>query len=97
MVMRYTGVIHGNFTIHSCIGGLNEDFVASGSEGEIGIMFLIPGQFAVTGSPVRASDHSGLSSPHACLLNIPILTVWVRLRDDCIHLSLEKMTIAVLF
>lgn len=33
LVRKFQGVTQGHFTIHSCFGGVNEDFVASGSEG----------------------------------------------------------------
>ena len=33
LVRRYRGTTQGHVTIHSCFGGLNEDFIASGSEG----------------------------------------------------------------
>ena len=33
LVRKFLGVTQGFYTIHSCFGGLNEDFVASGSEG----------------------------------------------------------------
>lgn len=32
LVRRYQGVMQGNYTIHSCFGGINESFIASGSE-----------------------------------------------------------------
>uniref|UniRef100_A0A8C9VI52 WD repeat-containing protein 26 n=1 Tax=Scleropages formosus TaxID=113540 RepID=A0A8C9VI52_SCLFO len=32
LVRKYQGVTQGFYTIHSCFGGLNEDFIASGSE-----------------------------------------------------------------
>ncbi|KAK7576445.1 hypothetical protein V9T40_012731 [Parthenolecanium corni] len=32
LVRRFQGVTQGHFTIHSCFGGKNEDFIASGSE-----------------------------------------------------------------
>ncbi|KAK0181661.1 hypothetical protein PV327_003928 [Microctonus hyperodae] len=32
LVRRFQGVTQGHFTIHSCFGGVNQDFVASGSE-----------------------------------------------------------------
>lgn len=32
LVRKFLGVTQGFYTIHSCFGGLNEDFVASGSE-----------------------------------------------------------------
>ena len=34
LVRKFRGVTQGFFTIHSCFGGINQDFVASGSEGE---------------------------------------------------------------
>lgn len=33
LVRKFQGVTQGHFTIHSCFGGINQDFVASGSEG----------------------------------------------------------------
>lgn len=35
LVRKYQGVTQGFYTIHSCFGGQNEDFVASGSEGGV--------------------------------------------------------------
>lgn len=35
LVRKYQGVTQGFYTIHSCFGGHNEDFIASGSEGNI--------------------------------------------------------------
>ena len=35
LVRKFQGVTQGHFTIHSCFGGVNQDFVASGSEGNI--------------------------------------------------------------
>jgi len=35
LVRKYQGVTQGFYTIHSCFGGHNEDFIASGSEGEV--------------------------------------------------------------
>lgn len=32
LVRRYRGLVQGHFTIHSCFGGANHDFIASGSE-----------------------------------------------------------------
>lgn len=32
LVRRFQGVTQGHFTIHSCFGGANQDFIASGSE-----------------------------------------------------------------
>lgn len=34
LVRKFQGVTQGHFTIHSCFGGVNQDFVASGSEGQ---------------------------------------------------------------
>ena len=31
---KFQGVSQGTYAIHSCFGGLNQDFVASGSEGK---------------------------------------------------------------
>ncbi|XP_014272127.1 WD repeat-containing protein 26 isoform X4 [Halyomorpha halys] len=32
LIRKFQGVTQGHFTIHSCFGGLNQDFIASGSE-----------------------------------------------------------------
>lgn len=32
LIRRFQGVTQGHFTIHSCFGGVNQDFIASGSE-----------------------------------------------------------------
>eukprot|EP00118_Oscarella_pearsei_P002921 m.12198 g.12198 ORF g.12198 m.12198 type:complete len:568 (+) comp23868_c0_seq1:226-1929(+) len=32
LIKRYQGISQGFYTIHSCFGGVNEDFIASGSE-----------------------------------------------------------------
>ena len=34
LVRKYRGVTQGFYTIHSCFGGINQDFLSSGSEGE---------------------------------------------------------------
>ncbi len=33
LVRKFQGVTQGFYTIHSCFGGINQDFLASGSEG----------------------------------------------------------------
>ena len=33
LVRKFQGVTQGYYTIFSCFGGLNQDFIASGSEG----------------------------------------------------------------
>lgn len=33
LVRKFQGVTQGHFSIHSCFGGMNHDFIASGSEG----------------------------------------------------------------
>lgn len=33
LVRKFQGVTQGHFSIHSCFGGVNHDFIASGSEG----------------------------------------------------------------
>lgn len=33
LVRKYRGLTQGHYTIHSCFGGENQDFIASGSEG----------------------------------------------------------------
>jgi hypothetical protein len=35
LVRKFQGITQGHFAIHSCFGGVNQDFVASGSEGNI--------------------------------------------------------------
>lgn len=35
LVRKFRGTTQGHCTIHSCFGGINQDFVASGSEGEL--------------------------------------------------------------
>ncbi|KAG5321539.1 WDR26 protein, partial [Acromyrmex heyeri] len=32
LIRRFRGVTQGHFTVHSCFGGVNQDFIASGSE-----------------------------------------------------------------
>lgn len=34
LIRKFQGVIHGMYVIYSCFGGVNQSFVASGSEGE---------------------------------------------------------------
>ena len=34
LIRKFRGLTQGLYTIHSCFGGDNEDFVASGSEGQ---------------------------------------------------------------
>ena len=33
LIRKFRGLTQGHYTIHSCFGGDNEDFIASGSEG----------------------------------------------------------------
>ena len=33
LVRKFQGVTQGFYTIHSCFGGINQDFLTSGSEG----------------------------------------------------------------
>jgi len=33
LVRKFQGITQGTYMIHSCFGGLNQDFIASGSEG----------------------------------------------------------------
>jgi hypothetical protein len=40
LVRKFQGVTQGYYTIFSCFGGLNQDFVASGSEGGFRKIFL---------------------------------------------------------
>ena len=41
LVRRFQGVTQGHFTIHSCFGGVNQDFIASGSEGTFLIVSFV--------------------------------------------------------
>lgn len=41
LIRKFQGVTQGHFTIHSCFGGANQDFVASGSEGEQAVDVII--------------------------------------------------------
>lgn len=34
LIRKFQGVIHGMYVIYSCFGGVNQSFVASGSEGK---------------------------------------------------------------
>lgn len=43
LVRKFQGVSQGFYTIHSCFGGVDEKFVASGSEGE----FYVGSQFRI--------------------------------------------------
>ena len=38
LVRKFQGVTQGFYTIHSCFGGVNQDFLASGSEGKMHII-----------------------------------------------------------
>ena len=35
LVRKFQGITQGTYMIHSCFGGLNQDFIASGSEGKL--------------------------------------------------------------
>lgn len=35
LIRKFQGVIHGMYVIYSCFGGVNQSFVASGSEGKL--------------------------------------------------------------
>ena len=35
LIRKYQGITHGFYVIYSCFGGLNQDFIASGSEGQL--------------------------------------------------------------
>lgn len=41
LVRRFQGVTQGNYTIYSCFGGINESFVASGSEDNKVLFFVL--------------------------------------------------------
>lgn len=45
LVRKYQGVTQGFYTIHSCFGGHNEDFIASGSEGTAEALSFMQLQF----------------------------------------------------
>ncbi len=34
LIRKFQGVTQGFYSIYSCFGGVNQDFIASGSEGE---------------------------------------------------------------
>ncbi|XP_042188633.1 WD repeat-containing protein 26 isoform X1 [Callorhinchus milii] len=58
LVRKYQGVTQGFYTIHSCFGGNNEDFIASGSEGKRhwhGLYHELMGSFAF-GTPLKSPD-----------------------------------------
>ena len=38
LVRKYQGLTQGFYTIHSCFGGVGQEFIASGSEGEFGLI-----------------------------------------------------------
>lgn len=40
LVRKFQGVTQGYYTIHSCFGGVNQVFIASGSEGKVYRVFL---------------------------------------------------------
>jgi len=40
LVRKFQGITQGTYMIHSCFGGLNQDFIASGSEGRLDLLFL---------------------------------------------------------
>jgi len=48
LVRKFQGITQGVYMIHSCFGGLNQDFVASGSEGLSLCLCLSEGGDAVT-------------------------------------------------
>lgn len=62
LVRKFQGVTQGYYTIFSCFGGLNQDFIASGSEGFI--VFLSGRQvahlkmIACVHACVRAAAHA---------------------------------------
>ena len=39
LVRKFQGITQGTYMIHSCFGGLNQDFIASGSEGLLLLFF----------------------------------------------------------
>ena len=40
LVRKYQGLTQGFYNIHSCFGGLGQDFIASGSEGKLRVWIL---------------------------------------------------------
>jgi hypothetical protein len=41
LVRKFQGISQGQYMIHSCFGGLNYDFVTSGSEGQTVVCLVI--------------------------------------------------------
>jgi hypothetical protein len=41
LVRKFQGVTQGFYTIHSCFGGVNQDFIVSGSEGVCVVVVII--------------------------------------------------------
>ena len=71
LVRKFQGITQGTYMIHSCFGGLNQDFVASGSEGRYiqGVPKLLPpsrGVGVVTGT----QGHFSANRLSAKILNI---------------------------
>ncbi len=41
LIRKFQGVTQGFYTIHSCFGGVNQDFLASGSEGKLRVRVIL--------------------------------------------------------
>lgn len=48
LIRKFRGVTQGFYMIHSCFGGLNNDFIASGSEGNSFIPYKLDHYFIFT-------------------------------------------------
>lgn len=57
LVRKFQGVSQGFYTIHSCFGGVDEKFVASGSEGE----FYVNSQFSFLSFELFHTYHPALA------------------------------------
>lgn len=58
LVRKFQGVTQGYYTIFSCFGGLNQDFIASGSEGFIVFLSGRLKMIACVHACVRAAAHA---------------------------------------
>ena len=85
LIRKFQGVTQGHYVIYSCFGGVNESFVASGSEGESmpkpclpdsdSLLFTTRSQSLHLQHPQRKSGRS-TNGPHAdcelCFMESPI-------------------------